>query len=201
MQFVARCRRGFTLIEVLMAAALLALVIGVISISFVDTLTTSSIARVRLRVQQDIRDTLGYVSRMIRYAGVRPVDVAVEEIGDDYMVFQGDYDADGAANRFSFVYDSASKTITVSHWEKSGANFYLVNDPEVVMMNVEELLFTYYTKDNTVTVDPDEVTAVRIQVTISPPDTEREAIRQAVGNLSSSQLVFCPNLSWRLAAS
>jgi hypothetical protein len=167
--------------------------------AFVETLQTSSVASARLRMQQNLRDTLGYMSRIIRFAGVRPVDTAIEEIDESYIVFQGDYDADGATDRFSFAYDSPNKTITVTHWEKVGANYYLVNDPEIVMTNVDDLVFTFYTENNTVTTDPDLVTAVMVQVTLSPPASVRHGIREMVGSLSSSQRVYCPNLAWRLA--
>lgn len=191
--------KGFSLIEVLLVSLLLAIILGVVSMAFVETLQTSSVASARLRMQQNLRDTLGYMSRIIRFAGVRPVDTAIEEIDESYIVFQGDYDADGATDRFSFAYDSPNKTITVTHWEKVGANFYLVNDPEVVMTNVDELLFTFYTEDNAVTIDPDLVTAVMVQVTLSPPASVRAGVREMVGSLSSSQRVYCPNLAWRLA--
>jgi len=191
-------RKGFTLIEVALVSVLIAVIVGVISMAFLNSLQTSSIASTRLRMQMDLRDTLRYMSRMIRFAGVRPVDTAIEEIDESYMVFQGDYDADGATDRFSFVYDSPNKTITVTHWEKHGSDYYLVNDPEIVMINVDDLRFVYYTRDNVETMDPDQVTAVMVQVTMSPPDSVREGIREMVGTLSSSQRVFCPNLAWRL---
>ncbi len=191
--------KGFSLIEVLLVSLLLAIIVGVVSMAFVETLQTSSVASARLRMQQNLRDTLGYMSRIIRFAGVRPVDTAIEEIDESYIVFQGDYDADGATDRFSFAYDSPNKTITVTHWEKVGANYYLVNDPEIVMTNVDDLVFTFYTENNTVTTDPDLVTAVMVQVTLSPPASVRHGIREMVGSLSSSQRVYCPNLAWRLA--
>jgi len=191
-------RKGFTLIEVALVSVLIAVIVGVISMAFLNSLQTSSIASTRLRMQMDLRDTLRYMSRMIRFAGVRPVDTAIEEIDESYMVFQGDYDADGATDRFSFVHDPSNKTITVTHWEKHGPDYYLVNDPEIVMINVDDLRFVYYTRDNVETMDPDQVTAVMVQVTLSPPDSVREGIREMVGTLSSSQRVFCPNLAWRL---
>lgn len=191
--------KGFSLIEVLLVSLLLAIIVGVVSMAFVETLQTSSVASARLRMQQNLRDTLGYMSRIIRFAGVRPVDTAIEEIDESYIVFQGDYDADGATDRFSFAYDSPNKTITVTHWEKVGANYYLVNDPEIVMTNVDDLVFTFYTENNTVTTDPDLVTAVMVQVTLSPPASVRSGVRELVGSLSSSQRVYCPNLAWRLA--
>jgi len=161
-------RKGFTLIEVALVSVLIAVIVGVISMAFLNSLQTSSIASTRLRMQMDLRDTLRYMSRMIRFAGVRPVDTAIEEIDESYMVFQGDYDADGATDRFSFVHDPSNKTITVTHWEKHGPDYYLVNDPEIVMINVDDLRFVYYTRDNVETMDPDQVTAVMVQGALQP---------------------------------
>jgi prepilin-type N-terminal cleavage/methylation domain-containing protein len=192
-------REGFTLIELLIVTVLLTVVISTMAYAFYDILRTSAISRVRMQMQQDLRDTVGYMSRMIRYAGIRPVDTAVEEATGIGIIFQGDYDADGIVDRISFQYDANAKTILLSQWVKNGGSFDIVHDSQVVMSNVTDLSFTYYTAENVVTTNPALVTAIRLQVTLEPPNNVPPRVRNVVGSMRKSTLVYCPNLAWRLA--
>jgi|GEM_PF-1895238 len=198
---ISKDKRGFTLIELLIAASLTAIILGAISLVFISTLRTSSVGRVRLQMQQNIRDTLGYMSRMIRFAGIRPVDVGIEEINPGYIIFQSDHDGDGITERYMFEYVEYQQKITLTQWVKSGPNYVVVRGPETVMPNVSDLIFTYYTKDNVETADPAMVTAVKISLTLTPPLVEDATTREMVGDLSQSTLVYCPNLAWRLPPS
>ncbi len=193
-----KSRKGFTLIELLIAASLTTIILGAISMVFISTMRTSAVGRVRLQMQQNIRDTLGYMSRMIRFAGIRPVDEGIEEIGTHHIIFQCDRDGDGITNRYMFEYIDYQNKITLTEWVKSGANYNIVRGPETVMPNVSDLVFAYYTKDNVETTNPAEVTAVRISITMIPPPNEHETTREFVGELKQSTLVYCPNLAWRL---
>lgn len=190
---------GFTLIELLIVTMLLTVVISTMAYAFFDILHTSAVSRVRMQMQQDLRDTVGYMSRMIRYAGIRPVDTAVEEAEGTAIVFQGDYNADGVVDRISFQYDANAETILLSQWVKNGNNFDIVHDAQVVMANVTELSFTYYTAQNVETTDPTQVTAIRLRITLEPPTNVPPKVRNVVGTMQKSSLVYCPNLAWRLS--
>jgi len=189
---------GFTLIEILIATMLLALVMGFLISVFISTMRTSAIARARLQTQQEVRDTLGYVSRLLRFAGIRPVDTGIEEITDSSIIFQCDFDHDNVTDRFGIAYDEANQVITLTHWVKGVGGFDLLRGPETVAGRVEDLEFTYYTEDNEITADPDLVTAIQVSLTLGPPAKEAAAVKQAVGSLRQSTYVYCPNLAWRL---
>lgn len=195
-----RENKGFTLLEVLIASALLAIVLGAVAMIFISMMRVSTIAQARLITQQDLRDTLDYISRLIRFAGIRPVETAVEEIGESYILFQCDYDNDGVTDRFSIGYDAGTETITLTQWVKDGPNFALVRPAEVVMERVKELLFTYYTEDNEETANPDLVTGVQVTVALAPPINVVQGVHDAIGNMRQSRFVYCPNLAWRLGS-
>jgi len=195
---ILRDRKGFTLIELLIAASLTTIILAAISMVFISTLRTSTVGRVRLQMQQNIRDTLGYMSRMIRFAGIRPVDEGIEEINPYFIIFQSDRDGDGVTERYMFEYVEYQEKITLTQWVKSGSNFVLVRGPETVIPDVVDMAFTFYTRDNVETTDPAAVTAVKISLTLTPPSNEDDTTREMVGNLSQSTLVYCPNLAWRL---
>lgn len=193
-----RASGGFTLIELVIVSMLLTVVIGAIAYAFYDLLQTSAITRVRMQMQQDIRDTLGYMSRMVRYAGIQPVEAAVEVAEPDKIVFQGDYNDDEVVDRISFSYDSGAKAIVLTQWLKDGMTFVIVHESQIVMANVVDLQFTYYTARNVVTTDSSRVTAVKIALTLEPPPNVSPKVRNAVGEMKKSTMAFCPNLAWRL---
>ncbi len=191
-------KNGFTLIEILIALIVLAILLGAVTMFFISFVFYGSVARTRLRMQEDIRMTLEYMGRHIRLAGIRPVDVGIETIEESSFVFQTDSNGDGVTERFQFSFDPNTNTIVLRKWVKSGLDFIDDGVPEVVMDNVDQLIFSYYTSSNIETTSPAEVTAVRIDITLSPPLTENERTRLAVGNMKGSVITYCPNLAWRL---
>jgi len=191
-------KSGFTLIELLIVTALLTLILSAVAYTFIYATRYSSVARVRLTLQKDIGATLQYLSRTIRLAGIRPVDVGFEDIGENSLTFQSDSNGDGVTERFRFWFDANGNTIYLSKWIKSGGIFVEDGTPQVVMENVQELSFSYYTVDNVETTNPAEVTSVEIRLTLVPPPSVHQSVREIIGSLKGSTLTYCPNLAWRL---
>jgi len=75
-----------------------------------------------------------------------------------------------------------------------------VGEPQVVMDNVTDLEFHYYTAENVETSDPDQLTSVEIEITLQPPTNISTMVREMAGEYKQSTRVYCPNLAWRLAA-
>jgi len=194
-------KRGFTLIEMLIVTVLLALVVGMIAYLFGSSVRTSTLARTRLELLENARSTLSYMSRFIRLAGIQPVDDAIETMDEHEIKFQADVDDDEVTDRFSFVFDPEAQSIIVTRWIKNaGGGFDPVGEPQVVMDNVTDLEFHYYTAENVETSDPDQLTSVEIEITLQPPTNISTVVREMAGEYKQSTRVYCPNLAWRLAA-
>lgn len=194
-------KQGFTLIEILIVTVLLTLVVGMIAYIFGSSVRNSSLARTRLHLLENARTTLGYMARLIRLAGIQPVDQAIETMDPDEIKFQSDIDDDDVTDRFSFAYDPGTLTIIVSRWVKNElGQFEQVGNPEIVMDNVTDLIFRYYTADNVETADPAQLTSVEIEITLRPPTNVSSLVREMAGEFKQSTRVYCPNLAWRLAA-
>jgi prepilin-type N-terminal cleavage/methylation domain-containing protein len=189
---------GFTLVEMMIAALVMGIIVSTIAYAFFDILRTSSVARVKMQMQQDMRDTLGYMARMMRYAGIRPVVTAIEEVSDTNIIFQCDYNADQVVDRIEFAYNPETKSIMLTQWVQNGSNWDVVHDTQAVMDNITAMQFTFYTSNNQATTDPALVTAGKIALTMEPPDSAPGTIRAMVGDISMSAKVYCPNLAWRL---
>jgi prepilin-type N-terminal cleavage/methylation domain-containing protein len=197
-KILPKANSGFTLVELMVASLVMGVIVSTITYAFMDILRTSSVSRVKMQMQQDLRDTLGYMARMTRYAGIRPVDTAVEEISATNIIFQCDYNADQVTDRLEFAYDSEAQAILLTQWVKDGSSYSLVQETQTVMTNVTDMQFTFYTSNNEETTDPALVTAGKIQLTLQPPLNVPEKVRNMVGDLSMSAKVYCPNLAWRL---
>lgn len=194
-------KRGFTLIEMLIVTVLLALVVGMIAYLFGSSVRSSTLARTRLELLENARSTLSYMSRFIRLAGIQPVDDAIETMEEHEIKFQADIDDDDVTDRFSFVFDPEAQSIIVTRWIKNaGGGFDPVGEPQVVMDNVTDLEFHYYTAENVETSDPDQLTSVEIEITLQPPTNISTVVREMAGEYKQSTRVYCPNLAWRLAA-
>jgi len=194
-------KRGFTLIEMLIVTVLLALVVGMIAYLFGSSVRSSTLARTRLELLENARSTLSYMSRFIRLAGIQPVDDAIETMDEHEIKFQADVDDDEVTDRFSFVFDPEAQSIIVTRWIKNaGGGFDPVGEPQVVMDNVTDLEFHYYTAENVETSDPDQLTSVEIEITLQPPTNISTVVREMAGEYKQSTRVYCPNLAWRLAA-
>jgi len=193
--------KGFTLIEILIVSLLLALVVGIIAYIFGVSVRNSSLARTRLELLEDARTTLSYMSRLIRLAGIQPVDQAVETMDPGEIKFQADVDDDEVTDRFSFAYDAVAYAIVVTRWVRNEmGGFDQVGETEIVMDNVTDLTFRYYTEENVETSDPNLLTSVEVEITLRPPAGISELVREMTGEFKQSTRVYCPNLAWRLAA-
>jgi hypothetical protein len=182
----------------MITALVMGIVISTIAYAFFDILRTSSVTRVKLQMQQDLRDTLGYMARMMRYAGIRPVITAIEEVSDTNIIFQCDYNADHTVDRFEFSYDAEAKSILLTQWIRNGSNWDVVHDTQSVMDNITAMQLAFYTSNNQATSDTALVTAGKITLTMEPPGNVPDAIRAMVGDISMSAKIYCPNLAWRL---
>ena len=187
-------RKGFTLIELLVGIIVFAILLGAMAFVFVYSLRIASASQVRVRTQEDLRSTLDYMSRLIRRAGIKPVETALEEIGEKSVTFQSDIDGDGQPDRFRLGYDEGTKAILLEKWRRSAGAFTESGVVEVVMDGVKDLTFVYYSSANVETNDPDEISAIGIHLTLYPKPSGTLQDKALAGELSGTTMVYCPNL-------
>jgi prepilin-type N-terminal cleavage/methylation domain-containing protein len=195
-------RRGFSVIEVLIAAAVFSVLIFVVASLRTNVDTLSNLVSQKLQSRQDIDRAMEQMVTEIRSAapssqGAYPIDEATTST----LVFYSDVDSDGLFERIR--YTVGTTTLDRGVTKPSGTPLAYATSSETVSTLVSSLtrttssnVFTYYGEDYTGTEDPLPATstlpsAVRlVRVTLYVDVRPREAPRPAY----VSQLINIRNL-------
>lgn len=160
-----RHRRGFSLIETLVVIVISMLVAGTIVTLMVGQMrTTSSLNRDMLN-EQSLRDNMAYVMDELNAMGNNTAEPFMSEATESSIQFNGDVDNDGSVDQIEYVYDEDEGTLSRTLRSSSdGGSTWDDVSTDVLIPNIEELEFIYYTAGNTETDVVDDVTAVQMRV-------------------------------------
>jgi Tfp pilus assembly protein PilW len=172
--------KGFTVVELLIAAALTSLLMVAVLTIFQQGQMAYLFGAGRAEVQQTARGTLDQLVRELRTGrGVSAATVT--------------------SITFQFV-DDTGTTVTVQY-SLNGTNLQrnqtvpvLASQPEVVMGGVNALAFTYYDANNVVTTNAANVRSVNIKLTTRPQDISIAAYSPANQNAILEDRVRLRNL-------
>lgn len=155
---------GFTLIEILVAAALLALVLASVTGMFISTNKMHTVQNKVVTIQQGIRASLDSLSRDIRMACLNPTGEASNAgfatANATTVRILYDFNENGTCDRDrTYRYSAADRQLEV---QRSGSGSFtpLVED-------IDSLTFTYTLQDGTTTsspADPDDIRVVTVNV-------------------------------------
>ena len=157
--------QGFTIVEILIACALLSILMAVMVKSFTMIDSTYNAQNAAANLQQVVRTGMDIMTQNIRMAGYNPFQLAGVGIQEDSseisIQFSYDEDEDGII--------ADDEVITYLH-EDNQLKRQLGDGNRVgIIDNVTDLNFTYLDGDDNVTDDPGAVKTVEISMTVTEP--------------------------------
>jgi prepilin-type N-terminal cleavage/methylation domain-containing protein len=202
-------KRGFTLIEVLVAMVIFVIALTAIYSVLASVRKSSTMNEVNARVMDNLRTSIGIMAHDIRMAGLDRFNIAGAGIQWQpelptpiKLHFTADLDMDGIIavadnsdgiqeadlERITYIYNPANKKL--EQCLSDGAT-----NCDVVAENVENFAFTYFDENEAVIIPVDEETtrrirAVKVAMTISKPAGISGPITR-----SMEKQVLCRNLT------
>lgn len=176
---------GFTIVEFLIACALLSLLMAAMvkSFSLVDHWYTAQNAAANL--QQVVRTGMDIMTKNIRMAGYNPFQLTGvgihEDSSENSIQFSYDEDADGVL--------ADEEVITFFHEDNQLKRQIRDGIRVGIIDNVTDLTFTYLDADDSVTADPGAIKTVEISMTVTEPAGPRQTISRTYATR-----VLCRNL-------
>jgi type IV pilus assembly protein PilW len=159
-----RYRSGFTLVELLVALAILSVVSAVSFGIFVSLSRGYARTNVAAESQQDLRLTMDFMIREIRMAGLDPLKTrtfGVSSALDNNFAFTADRNLNGDLESpdEETTYQFTGDALTVS----------LGGVTDTLCDGITDFAFTYFDADGAVTNDPERVRSVGIRMTKDNP--------------------------------
>jgi len=178
---------GFTLIELMIAMAIAAIVIAAIVGIFKVLSRDYTTQNVSAQVQQQVRDGIDLVVKDIRLAGLDPLKTADAGFGTitaTSIDIRADRDGNG-------VIDARGEEITYFY---NGSQLIrrfggLASTDMAFANNVTDLTFTYLDQNDAVTSDPLEIRTVGISMSVQQPAGPHQQVQRAY-----SMRVRCRNI-------
>ncbi|MDH7498895.1 MAG: prepilin-type N-terminal cleavage/methylation domain-containing protein [candidate division NC10 bacterium] len=176
---------GFTLIEILIASTIFALVLLGIYVVYETNQATYTRGEGRADVQQNARVALDQMTRELLMAGYDPTRIlanpgsynnptgviltnyAMQSLGASSVRFLADVDGDNATEVVQFAYDGTNKQITrqVWVWNTATAAWTTSGAQAITEGNtINSLAFTYRDQNNAVTANSYEVRRIEISL-------------------------------------
>jgi len=156
--------QGFTLVEVLFASALFAIVLAGVYVIYNTNQATYTRGEGRADLQQNARVALDEMTRELLMAGYDPTrvlanpggysgltlgDFAMQSLAASTVRFLADVNGDGDTDVVEFSYNPTHKRITRQIWALNGTAFSTAGAQAITEDNtINSLTFTYYDDTN-----------------------------------------------------
>jgi prepilin-type N-terminal cleavage/methylation domain-containing protein len=175
--------QGFTLIEILIASAIFAMVLVGIYVIYDANQATYTRGEGRANLQQNVRVALDEMTRELLMAGYDPTNILsnpaayntagkppggignfpMETLGASSVRFLGDVNGDGVTEVVQFSYDSTNKRINRQIWTWNGSDWATTGAQAITEDNIiTSLTFTYCDETNAVTANDYAVRRIEI---------------------------------------
>ena len=218
-------RSGFTLVELLIAMAISAVVLGATYGVFVSAQKINTGNEVSARIMQSLRTSLDLMESDIRMAGLNglidiPGGVGIVEATATKLRFTSNRNLDdkidmlNPANllgglgesdfeQITYFYDAPTKRLKQCLSEgTANASCATLNqnpdDPNTVAYNVENFSFSYFDENNNVTADTTLIRTVEVSMTIEQAagrSGQQGAVRAGDISRTMTRRIFCRNLA------
>jgi len=168
-----RSAAGFTMIEMLMALAIVSIAFGTIYKSFEQLNRSTATENVKAGTQQAVRIAVDFMVQDIRLAGLNPLGspgIGIQDASSQKIQFTMDANFDG---------DDADTFEALTYEYKPVDGTLIQNNhlgDMVLIDNITNLNFTYLDSDDQTTSDLDEIRSVTISLTMQRPAGRDEDI-------------------------
>lgn len=182
-----RSSTGFSMIEMMMALAIISIAFGTIYKSFEQLNRSTTTENVKAGVQQAARIAVDFMVQDIRLAGLNPLGtpgIGIQAVSAESIQFTMDTNFDGDD---ADTFENITYTFNPGNGALTQLNPPL--DPEVLIDNVSDLNFTYLDTDDQTTTNLNEIRSVVISLTM-----QRPAGRDAKVSRTYTTRVRCRNL-------
>lgn len=167
-----RSSGGFSIIELLVAMAVLSIIVVGIANVFISFNRLSTSQEVAAGVQQSVRIAIDFMVGDIQMAGLDPVkttNAGIEVATATNIRVTSDRNLDGGIDnsdyeRITYVYDSANNELDRILYEGTGSQ-----SNQSVIDNVTDLTFTYLDSNDAVTGTLADIRTVKISLTVAEP--------------------------------
>lgn len=139
-------RKGFTLVEVLIALAVSTVVLGAVYSLYTYFLRTSARQDRLIEIQQEGRAALERITRDVRAAGCSYKSTPIITATDTEFEFESDIDPDPLAGpwKISYGLDAVNNMLTRSEAAWTGAAYGSYSAAQEVAAHVSGVVYTYY---------------------------------------------------------
>ena len=157
---------GFTMIEMLMALAILSIAFGTIYKTFEQLNRSTATENVKAGAQQAVRIAVDFMVQDIRLAGLNPLGspgIGIQTATPESIQFTMDANFDG---------DDADTLEDITYRFNSGNGTLVQTNhlgDEVLIDNITSLNFTYLDSDDQTTSDLDEIRSVIVSLSMQRP--------------------------------
>lgn len=179
-----RYRSGFTIVELLVALAILSVVSTAAFGIFISLSRGYTRANVAAESQQDLRLTMDFMIREIRMAGLDPLNTRTFGVSSslgNHFAFTADRNLNG---------DLESPDEEISYQFTGDALIMTLGGVTATLCDgITDFAFTYFDRDGAATWDPEQVRSVSIRMTTDNPAGGGQRVVRSYNNL-----VRCRNL-------
>jgi prepilin-type N-terminal cleavage/methylation domain-containing protein len=190
--FVRSSSAGFTLIELMIALAVAAIVSAAIFSLYAGLMRSYTTQNVAADVQQNVRAGIGLMAEDIMMAGLNPekgIGFGIVEASSAKLRFTLDRNLNGSVDvtdseQITFAYDAGAGRLNHILYEGTGSQ-----DQEVFFDNVQNLTFTYLDESGAVTATLADIRMVVIDFTIQAP-----AGREGMVDRTYTTRIKCRNI-------
>ena len=189
-------KKGFTLVEIAVAIAILSIVLGAIYSVFAATSRSTTNNEVIAEVMQNLRTSIDFMEQDIRMAGLDrfgSANAGIEVATANNLRFTADRNMDGVLNdnldRITYFYDAANNKLRQC---LLGEN---LNDGQTVAENVTNFQFTYLDANDIPLAFPIADLA-KIRTVVVTMNIEQPAGLSSPVERTINKRILCRNLSF-----
>lgn len=175
-------RRGYSLIELLMALTIALLVGGTIITVMQSQIMLSTTQSRNMLNQGDLRDCINFMTEEIVTMGSGVVEPYIEIAEPTELMYTGDMNNDNIWERVHYFYDPDTQELrrTLLQSTDQGGTWTTIGT-DVLMGNVSNVSYTYFADNNQVPLTDDDITAIEVRITVDTQDDDNAFTAGRVG--------------------
>lgn len=163
-------KRGFSLLELVVATFVGAILAGAVITVMVGQLQLNSSHNRNMANQQNMRDSVNYMLEEISLCGSNVSEPFITTATSTALTFIGDINGDGNWDEVSYSYEGSNLMRSLRTSPDQGSNWNEVST-DTLLENVSMFSFSYFAEGNLATDQESEIHSIGIAVALGNDDT------------------------------